>query len=271
MSETNEKTLKELNSDFNDFDQFVRNLVGKQVEDGDDRLSDEKIIEEIKAKWYDLFDDSLEDETANGLLNHYRDMGTKKQSGGKYKNMKRTKRSLKVKKQKGGMAPIGATMGPGFPSMLTYGSFPSDITTTASMSKALDIIGGNPGLSSSCGKEAGLWPIPSPSMGSNKVGGGRQTKKNRSKKELKADLKSKRSDQTGGGLLDALRPLSTNPPGILQQAYTTVAGVAQPPSGDPIDQSWKYSSASGSLLNPSITKIGSDINQLASPAPWGKS
>jgi hypothetical protein len=251
------KTLKELNSDFNDFDEFVRDHVSKQTDDKD-------IIEAMKAKWFDLFDDSLEDETAQGLLGHYREMG-KKQSGGKYKNMKRTKRSLKVRKQKGGMAPIGATMGPGFPLMQTYGSFPSDITSTPSMAKALDIIGGNPGMSSSCGKEESLWPTPGPSMGSDKVGGGRRTKKNRSKKL------SNRSDQTGGGLLDALRPLSTNPPGILQQAYTTVAGVAQPPSADPIDQAWKYSSASGSLLNPSITKIGSDINQLATPAPWGKS
>lgn len=260
-------TLKELNSDFNEFDKFVRDLLTKQK---DETLGDSKIIDEIKGKWFDLFDDSMDDETAKGMFEHYKELQDElempKKNGGKAKSMKnlrRTKQTRKLKKQKGGMAPIGYNMTPGFPTIQTYGTFPSDITSNTSMAKALDIIGGNPGINSSCGKEAHLFPTPSVSLGSNKVGGFRQTKKN------------KKSKQSGGGLLDALSMrayMPTIPPNTLQTAQTTYQGVAQPPSGDPTDVAWKYASAtSGGIINPSITKIGSDINQLASPSPWGKS
>jgi hypothetical protein len=277
-------TLKQLNSEFNEFDEFVRNLVNEQG--GDDEKIIDEVIDKVKAKWFDMFDDTMDDESAIGIINHYKELKeelemarqnkTETKTGGSkaksMKNLRRTKQTkkimkmMKMRKQKGGMAPIGADMSPGFPSMQTYGSFPSDITSTTSIAKALDIIGGNPGLSSSCGKEAHLFPTPAPSMGSNKVGGSRQTKKNK---------KSKQSEkQSGGGLLDALSMrayIPTIPQNINQTAQTTYQGVAQPPSGDPTDAAWKYSSAtSGGVINPAITKIGSDINQLASPAPWGK-
>jgi hypothetical protein len=247
-------TLKELNEDFKEFDEAIRKL----VEDESESKSNEDLIRETKTLWYDIFGTSdLDEKSAEGMLDHYR--GMRKGSKKGLKNVRRTKNTRKLRKQKGGMAPIGATMGPGFPTMQTYGNFPSDITTNTSMARALDIVGGNPGMSSSCGKEESLWPTPSASMGSNKVGGGRQTRKTR------------RKNMEGGSLLDSTRPLSTNPPGIMQQAYNTFAGVAPVPSGDPIDQTWKMSSGFGSILNPTITKIGSDINQLATPAPWGKS
>jgi hypothetical protein len=258
------ETLKELNSDFNVLDEYVRNLV-KSEED------EEKQLDELQGKWYDLFDDHLDDDSAIHMLSHYREIEMGKR-GKQTKNIRRTKNTLKSRRrvlQKGGMAPIGHTMGPGFPALQTYGSFPSDITSTPSMAKALDIIGGNPGLSSSCGKEAGLWPTVPADMGSNNVtgmkGGGRKTRKVKEKKGKK---------QSGGGMLEALGMrafLPTIPQNTVQTAQTTYQGVEQPPSGDPTDQAWKYSSASsGGVINPAITKIGSDINQLASPAPWGR-
>ena len=273
-------SLKELNADFNEFDEFVRKLLKESGESGSETKEsiEEKILDKMKAKWFDLFDDSLDDESAIGILEHYKESmnETEMKKGAKRKSMKNLRKTDKTKKnrlnkigkQKGGMAPIGANITPGFPTMQTYGSFPSDITTNSSMAKALDIIGGNPGLSSSCGKEADLFPKPDASMGSNKVGGSRQTKKNKTKR------KEKDEKQTGGGLLDALSMrayLPTIPPNTLQTAQTTYQGVAQPPSGDPTDQAWKFSATSGGVINPAITKIGSDINQLASPAPWGKS
>jgi hypothetical protein len=266
-------SLKELQSDFNEFDEYARNLVKEENESMEkDDLEKENMVgggekdsesnnSKIQSKWFDIFGEPLDTHTAKVMLDHYREVEmAKNQKGGKRKSLKRTKQTRKLRKQKGGMAPIGATMGPGFPSMQTYGSFPSDITSTTSMAKALDIVGGNPGLSSSCGKEAHLWPTPGPSMGSNKVGGGRKTKKNK---------------QKGGGLLDALSMrayIPTIPQNSVQTAQTTFQGVAQPPSGDPTDPAWKMSSTTaGGIINPDITKIGSDINQLATPAPWGKS
>jgi hypothetical protein len=254
------ETLKELNNDFNEIDEFVRNLVKSEEES-------EEQVDQLKGKWYDLFDDHLDDDSALDMLSHYREIEMGKK-GKQTKNIRRTKNTLKsrrVRKQKGGMAPIGHAMGPGFPALQTYGNFPSDITSSSSMAKALDIIGGNPGMSSSCGKEAGLWPTVPADMGSNKVGGGRRTRKGKREKKEK---------QRGGGLLETLGMrafMPTIPPNTLQTTQTTFQGVAQPPSGDPTDPAWKYSAGSaGAVIAPDVTKIGSDINQLASPAPWGK-
>jgi hypothetical protein len=268
-SQTNPKTLKELNEDFHDFDESARNLIASS-----ENADDATLVASLQKKWLSLFPDLLSEEDAMKMLDHYRKVQGE-MKGGKskksLKNIRRTKETRKngkkeLRKQKGGMAPIGASMGPGFPTMQTYGSFPSDITSSLSMSKALDIVGGNPGINASCGKEESLWPTPSATMGSNKVGGGKKTRKN--KKRTNGER------MNGGGLIDSLSLrayIPTVPSNVVQTAQTTYQGVAQPPSGDPTTEAWKYSASSGGVINPAITKIGSDINQLATPAPWGKS
>lgn len=66
----------------------------------------------------------------------------------------------KTRKQRGGMAPVGYSMGPG--GQQPYGVFQNYISGGFQTPE--------PGMRSTCGTERG--DIPPPSMGSNKVGGG---------------------------------------------------------------------------------------------------
>lgn len=219
---------------------------------------------DLQKAWNKMFGVQLSSESANAFLNHYRGMRSKsrKMRGGSYSP-----------------AQLSYTMTPGM-TVETYGRFPVDISTDPESIKSLDVYF-NDSLAAGCGKEAGMWPSPAPTMGSNKVGGGRRRHSlRRGRRGIPKSLKKHRRGKNytlrrhrGGNLLDSIgmRPyIATNPENALEGAVRGVYGQPTAPSGDPVQHTWQmYTNPSNPLFNPSIvTSIGSDISRLASPAPW---
>jgi hypothetical protein len=228
--------IKELKEDLANFTKKAK----AAVESSSTEL---EALKQIQKLWKEQFHGALDSTSAKGFVGHFKQ--------GK-------KQTRKNRKQKGGMAPIAYQMGPGVPSATTYGHFPTDVSTDKPSQHDLDVYF-NSGMSRTAGTEAWRFPTVPEGMGSNKVGGGRRaTRKNRKQKG-------------GGSLLQTIGQIpfqATVPPSVIQTVYGAYSGQTPAPSSDPTAAAWSLTQ-SKSMMNPmTVTKIGSDINQLVIPTPW---
>jgi len=197
-----------------------------------------------------------------------------------------------TRKQSGGMAPLTYAMTPGA-NVSVYGRFPVEVGTDMGSIRDLDVFFRD-SLSNGCGTENSSLTVPV-EMGSNKVGGKRNSRKlhnsrkqHKSRKLRKNNLRSVRKTRAGrrtarhyGGvwsLSDALpdyRPYwASAPPNPLQAGMASYHAITPPISApsSPVDHTWKYmSDGSTGLIDPGqVANIKSSLSALANPAPWQK-
>lgn len=205
--------------------------------------NDTEALKQIQQLWKKQFHGFLDITSAKGFIAHFKQ--------GK-------KATRKNRNQKGGMAPIAYQMGPGIPSATTYGHFTTDVSTDKASQHDLDVYF-NSGMSRTAGTETWRFPTVPAGMGSNKVGGGRRsTRRNRSQKG-------------GGSLLQTIGQIpfqASVPPSLIQTAYGAYSGHPSAPSSDPASPAWSLTQSNNTINPATITKIGSDINQLVTPTPW---
>jgi len=179
------------------------------------------------AEWKRTFGKTLSFKAAEQYIRHI--MGTKG----------------KTRKQRGGMAPIGYSMGPG--GQQPYGVFQNYISGGFQTPE--------PGMRSSCGMERG--DIPPPSMGSNKVGGG-----------LLGDIAQSIGNAVPSSLSAiGMRPFaSENPVPVTRDLMTTWKGQGiTSPGPNSYDIAYQYRSPSASSAVPTVQVInrvlGNDISR----------
>ena len=189
-----------------------------------------------------MFHGTLDSDSAKGFAKHFQS----------------SRSTRKQRKQRGGMAPLAYQMNSGIPSATINGHYPTDASTDPQSRHDMDVYF-NSGMSRTAGTESWRFPTVPAGMGSNKVGGGRR-KTRRSKK------------QTGGGsLLETIGQvpfLPGAPITSIQAGYAAYSGQPSAPSSDPTSQAWSYSNLKSAIDPGHITRIGSDINKLVTPAPW---
>lgn len=255
-------TITELQRKLDSFNEYARKSAKKT-----------DAVSALQTKWKSLFSDSLSDTSANTFVKYYRDM---------------------TQKQQGGMAPLTYAMTPGA-NVSVYGKFPTEVSTDMGSIRDLDVYFQN-SLTTGCGTENSSLTVPV-EMGSNKVGGKRNSRKlnksnksrklNKSRKQRKNNLRSARKTRVsrrarhyGGSwsLSDAIpdyRPYwASAPPNPLQASMASYQGITPPISApsSPVDHTWKYvSNGSVGLIDPGqVANIKSDLSALANPAPWQK-
>ena len=111
-------TVEGLHSSFGKIDGKVKSMIAKGT-------TDSELARCIQKAWSEQFHMGLSMPAVKGLILHYRAVhpaGSKR----------------KTRKQRGGMAPLGWTMGQGTTDF-TYGRFPVEIGTTPQVLKALDL------------------------------------------------------------------------------------------------------------------------------------
>jgi len=226
-------TIQELRQDLAAFTKETQAAVRKSSNDID-------ALKAVQTSWKKHFHGRLDTESAKGFVNHFRQSKSKK-----------TRRN-----QRGGMAPIAYQMGPGVPSAMTNGTFTTDVSTDKASQHDLDVYF-NSGMSRTAGTETWRFPTVPAGMGSNKVGGGRKTRR--------------RKQRGGASLLETIGQLpfqAAVPPTMLQTAYSAYSGQPSAPSSDPTSPSWTVPPVK-SIIDPNVvTRIGSNINQLVTPVPW---
>ena len=176
------ETIESLQASFEKIDSKARAL----IEQG---RTDSELVAALKDLWVDQFSADLSHVAAIGLVKHYRSVHT---------SVRKTRKNRR--NQKGGMAPMGWTMGQGTTDF-TYGRVPVEIGTSAAAVKALDV-GFNSSISSSCD-----------STGSMK------------------------SQMGGGSLLATIgmgHPPTSVPSNILQNVVYTAQGVPSSNTYDPV-------------------------------------
>ena len=197
---------------------------------------------DFSATWHSTFGRRLDVKKSMDYLKHLITMKSSK------KGKQHTRR-----KMRGGMAPLGYQMGPG--TGLPHGNFPDYVSR--------GFVNPEPAILKDCGIQAGV--VPYSNTGSNKVGGGRSTRKNRGKK-------------SGGGLFTgfatglsaiAMRPfIAAAPPSVQQDAITAMRG--QPLGPGP--QAWQSTHTyqlppSGIQAQPSVNAITRTLtNDIQIPA-----
>lgn len=228
--------ITELKEDLATFTKKAKEAVQSSSNDVD-------ALKQIQQLWKKQFHGSLDATSAKGFVAHFKQ--------GK-------KGTRKNRNQKGGSAPIAYQMGPGVPSAMTYGHFPTDVSTDKPSQHDLDVYF-NSGMSRTAGTESWRFPTVPPGMGSNKVGGGRRsTRRNRKQKG-------------GASLLQTIGQIpfqAAVPPSVIQTAYGAYSGQTPAPSSDPTAPAWSLTQSKSVIDPANITKIGSDINQLVTPTPW---
>jgi hypothetical protein len=225
----------------------------------------------LQTAWSRKFNSELSNASAKSFLKYYRDM--------------RSKSKRASRRQAGGMAPIHDTgMAPGL-SVGVYGNFPFEAATDMQSIQDLDVYFAN-SLNRGCGIENSSLTVPE-TMGSNKVGGARKSRKSAARKSYKkrrvAARKSMRRARKyrgnykgrGGNLLESLAShpyISSAPPNMIQQASAAMSGSTSPVPfpGAPTSHAWNYQSIGTSgIINPGVvSSISADLTNLASPAPW---
>ena len=222
----------------------------------------------IQRAWRRLFNQDMSAKAAKGFATYYREMRSKASRRASHKKSRAT---LRRRKHRGGAdltpAPYPTQqMVPGFP-VNTYGSFPVEVDTDPSSIKDLDVYF-HDSLPLS---PAGYWPTVPANMGSNKVGGGK-----RSRRGLRKSKRATRRHR-GGNLMEsiAMRPmpyLATPYPNQIQSADNTWSGnpAPVPTSPSPVDYTWTArSNGTMGIINPgAVSQIDSTFQKLASPAPW---
>jgi len=233
------KTIQDMHNDLDNFKEQAKTLAVKANDSTE-------AYKQVQTVWKKLFGCALDRESAEGFVRHFRGTPSKKQS------------RKRQRKQRGGMAPIAYRMEPGVPSAMTYGNFTTDVSKDATSQHDLDVYF-NSGMSRTAGTEAWRFPTVPAGMGSNKVGGGRRsTRRNRKQKG-------------GGSLLQTIGQIpfqATVPPSVIQTVYGAYSGQTPALSSDPTAAAWSLTQPKSIIDPTTVTKIGSDINQLVIPTPW---
>jgi hypothetical protein len=226
-------TIQELRRDLAAFTKETQAAVHKSS-------NDIEALKAVQTSWKTHFHGRLDTESAKGFVNHFRQSKSKK-----------TRRN-----QRGGMAPIAYQMGPGVPSAMTNGTFTTDVSTDKASQHDLDVYF-NSGMSRTAGTETWRFPTVPAGMGSNKVGGGRKTRR--------------RKQRGGASLLATIGQLpfqAAVPPTMLQTAYSAYSGQPSAPSSDPTSPSWTIPPVKSMIDPGAVTRIGSNISKLVTPVPW---
>ena len=196
----------------------------------------------VSRQWAKLFNKPLSGKAASSLVNHY---------------MNKVRGPTK-KNHRGGShlgAPLDYVMRPGLPAVATYATFPTEVGPDVKSAADLDVYY-NSGMGRSCGTENTTAHVPA-SMGSNKVGGGRRTRKYR-----------------GGDFMASLGTrayISNNPATSFQQGSEYLLGRGPSPYdvAEPSQSAYRLVSDGKLPINPSgISVIDKDITQLAAPSPY---
>ena len=199
-----------LHASFEKMDGKVRAIIGRGS-------SDAELAACIHNQWSELFHSSMSPAAVRGMVLHYRAL---------YGNGPRRTRKGR-KGQRGGMAPIGFTLGQGI-SDAVYGRFPVDMGATPRAVASLDRFYENP-VSRACDSTGGHD-----------------------------------AQQTGGSLFDTLfaghAPASV-PHNIIEQTVSAIQGapIRNPPP-DPVVPAWQIQNPPATVFNPNLI---SDIKGLA--------
>lgn len=206
-------TIPELRTAMHGIVQMGESLAN-MVKSGSKKLQD--AAHDFSSAWHSRFGRRLDVKKSMDYLKHLITMKSSK------KGKQQTRR-----KMRGGMAPLGYQMGPGSP--LPHGNFPDYISK--------GFINPEPAILKDCGTQASVLPYSN--TGSNKVGGGRSTRKNRGKK-------------SGGGLFSglgtslsaiAMRPfIAAAPPSVQQDAITAMRGQPLGPGPQAWQTAYTYQS-----------------------------
>lgn len=254
-------TIAELRTNLHSFDSAARSAV---------KATNPETA--LQSAWKRQFNSELSKASAKSFVKYYRDMRSK------------SKRASR-REQAGGMAPIHDTgMAPGL-SVGVYGNFPFEAATDMKYIEDLDVYFAN-SLNRGCGVENSSLTVPE-TMGSNKVGGARKSRKSMARKSYKkrrtVARKTMRRNRKykgnykgrGGNLLESLAThpyISSAPPNLIQQTSAVMSGSTSPVPfpGSPTTHAWGYqSSGISGIINPGVvSSIGDDLTKLASPAPW---
>jgi len=201
------------------------------------------LTKQVSRQWQGLFKKPLGADAAKGLSKLY----------------------SKGAKQAGGMAPLGYTMGPGMPGVMTYATFPTEAGADPKMSSHLDVYY-NTGMAQSCGTENTTAQVPK-DMGSNLVsapakGGARRRRGTR--------LTRKR----GGDFITAMNTrlyVPTNPSDSFQRVGEAWMGQPASVYDNPRPEAHAWATVSDGRLPPNtdgISIIDNDITKLANPSPY---
>jgi hypothetical protein len=178
------ETIEGLQASFEKVDSKARAL----IEQG---RTDSELVAALKDMWSDQFSADLSHVAAVGLVKHYRSV---------HKAVRKTRKNQR-RGQKGGMAPMGWTMGQGTTDF-TYGRFPVEIGTSPQVMRALDRFDESP-ISRACNSTGGA---PAPGFGA-----------------VSAPY------QGGGGLWDTVvtmgHPPTSVPQNILASTVSTLQGA----------------------------------------------
>lgn len=134
------ETIESLQAAFEKVDTKARAL----IEQG---RTDSELAEALIATWSDQFGTDLSHVAATGLVKHYRSL---------HKGSRKTRKNQR-RRQTGGMAPMGWTMGQGITDF-TYGRFPVEIGTSPQVVASLDRFYESP-ISRTCNDTGGA-PAP---------------------------------------------------------------------------------------------------------------
>lgn len=257
------KTVASIHKHMKELDRYVRRILHTKHPE-----------REVQAKWFSLFHTNMGMESAKSFIQYYRSMRSRKQSGGSPL----------------AYSPLSYSMTPGM-NASAYGRFPVAVDTDMQSLQDMDVYYQN-SLTAGCGVENSSRTIPE-GMGSNKVGGKRKSRKNRSKSKKQTNSKSrskayrkhrtykrKHKKQRGGvaDVTNLMASLSTRPytaepvPSVFQSLGASMSGSTTPVPGpsSPVNPSWGYvSNGLNGLINPGVVShIGNNYARLASPAPW---
>jgi hypothetical protein len=131
-------TVEALHASFEKIDAKARGLVERGA-------TDSELSHGIQKAWSDQFHTDLSSAAARGMVTHYRSLF----KGGKRK-------TRKAKGQRGGMAPVDWSMGPG--TTAAYGRFPVEMGSSSSAVMSLDRFSEDP-VSRACDSTGG-YPAP---------------------------------------------------------------------------------------------------------------
>jgi len=252
-------TIAQIQKQLKAFDTFARQATQQK-----------KPVDSLQSKWSSLFNVSMSKESAKSFSQYYKQMASGK---------KRAQVGTKTRKMRGGAAtlltpaPLDYQMVPGA-SIQLYGNFPVEADTDPSTIRDMDVYF-NSGMSRTCGVENSARQVPA-DMGSNKVGGRRNTRKRRSGNRRSSRRSSRSSrKQAGGSLMESLQVhpyVSTAPPNLFQMTAHAWSGnqSSVPAPASPVQSTWSLAShGTAGLINPTgITNIGSDFSRFASPPAW---
>ena len=115
-------SVEALHASFEKMDTRLRGAVESGV-------TDSELGHAVERAWSSAFQKELSAPAVQGLVAHYR---------GLYGGSRKGRRTRRARKQRGGMAPLDWTLGPGS-AATTFGRFPDDFSTSAQAVRSLDL------------------------------------------------------------------------------------------------------------------------------------